>query len=131
VVSSSTETTTARRGDVWLVALGAGRRGEPGKTRPAVVVSVDELTTGAPGDLVVVVPLSSSLAPSALRIEVGPAAGVERSSRAICRAVRAVVPSRLVRRLGSVDPEVMEQIAATLTLILGLDRPATAPEPHG
>ncbi len=115
-----------RRRDVWLVALGAGRPGEPGKTRPAVVVSADELSTGAPGDLIVLVPLSSSLAPSALRIEIEPAAGIERSSRAICRGVRAVVPSRLVRRIGSVDPAVMEQIEAALTLILGIDRRATA-----
>ncbi|TXB91664.1 type II toxin-antitoxin system PemK/MazF family toxin, partial [Mycobacterium tuberculosis] len=32
-----------RRGDLWLVSLGAARAGEPGKHRPAVVVSVDEL----------------------------------------------------------------------------------------
>ncbi|MGF2943794.1 type II toxin-antitoxin system PemK/MazF family toxin, partial [Mycobacterium sp. Lab-001] len=35
-----------RRGDVWLVALGAARAGEPGKHRPAVIVSVDEILAG-------------------------------------------------------------------------------------
>jgi mRNA interferase MazF len=110
------------RGEVWLVALGAGRAGEPGKTRPAIVVSADELSTGAPGELIVVVPLSSSLAPSALRIEIPPAAGIERSSRAVCRAVRAVVRSRLVRRIGSVNPANLEQVDTALTLILGLGR---------
>ncbi len=118
-------TDAAHRRDVWLVALGAGRGGEPGKTRPAVVVSVDELNSGAPGDLIVVVPLSSSLAPSALRIEIEPATGIEHPSRAVCRAVRAVVPSRLVRRVGSVDAATMEQIETTLALVLGLDRKAT------
>ncbi len=119
-------TETPRRGDVWLVALGAGRAGEPGKTRPAIVVSVDELSTGAPGDLIVVVPLTSSLAASALRIEIEPAAGIERSSRAICRAIRAVVAARLVRQIGVVDPATMGRIEATLALILGLDRTARA-----
>lgn len=114
-------TDTPRRGDVWLVALGAGRAGEPGKTRPAIVVSVDELSTGAPGELIVVVPLSSSLAPSALRIEIEPAAGIERASRAVCRALRAVVRARLVRRIGSVTPANMEQAETALTLILGLE----------
>ncbi len=117
-------TDAPRRGDVWLVALGAGRAGEPGKTRPAIIVSVDELSTGAPGELIVVVPLSSSLAPSALRIEIEPAAGIERASRAVCRAVRAVVRSRLVRRIGSVTPANMEQVETALTLILGLGRRA-------
>jgi mRNA interferase MazF len=114
------------RGDVWLVALGAGRAGEPGKTRPAVVVSVDDLSTGAPEELVVVVPMSSSLAPSALRIEVEPDAGVERASRAVCRAVRAVVRARFVRRIGNVTPAEMDQIEGTLTLILGLTRTAAS-----
>jgi hypothetical protein len=36
------------RGDVWLAALGPGRAGGPGNTRPAVIVSVDELSTRAP-----------------------------------------------------------------------------------
>ncbi|MGH8996076.1 MAG: type II toxin-antitoxin system PemK/MazF family toxin [Acidimicrobiales bacterium] len=115
-------TEAPRRGDVWLVALGAGRAGEPGKTRPAIVASVDELSTGAPGELIVVVPLSSSLAPSALRVEIAPAAGIDRASRAVCRAVRAVVPSRLVRRVGRVTPADMEQLEAALTLILGIER---------
>jgi len=76
-----------RRGDVWLVALGAGRAGEPGKTRPAIIVSVDELSTGAPEELIVVVPVSSSLAASALvnaarkltpyrRLKIDPLSGV-------------------------------------------------------
>ncbi len=111
-----------RRGEVWLVALGAARAGEPGgKTRPAVVVSVDQLSTGGPTDLVVVVPLSSSRAPSAIRVEVGVEVGVDRPSRAMCRSVRSVVASRLVRRVGRVEPATMGRIEASLVLILGLD----------
>lgn len=113
---------TPRRGEVWLVSLSSGRAGEPGKNRPAIVMSADELSTGAPGDLIVVVPLSSSVAPSRLRVDVAPIGGVDRPSRAVCRAVRAVVLSRFVRRIGSVDPLTMEQIETALALILGLDR---------
>ncbi len=104
------------------MSLGAGRDGEPGKTRPAIIVSVDQLSTGTPGELIVVVPLSSAVAPSALRVEIDPTTGVERASRAVCRAVRAVVASRLVRRLGRVSPAEMEQVEAALALILGLER---------
>ncbi|MGH9292960.1 MAG: type II toxin-antitoxin system PemK/MazF family toxin, partial [Acidimicrobiales bacterium] len=116
-----------RRGDIWLVALGAGRSGEPAKTRPAIVVSVDELSTGATEELIVVVPVSSSMAPSALRVELEPAVGIERVSRAVCRALRAVVRSRLLRRIGRVTPANMEQIETTLALILGLESTATVP----
>lgn len=117
-------TDAPRRGEIWLVALGAARAGEPGKTRPAVVVSVDDLSTGVSEELVVVVPLSSSAASSALRVDITPGAGVDRPSRAICRAVRSVVRSRLARRLGRVEPAAMEQIETALALILGLDSSA-------
>lgn len=120
-------TDAPRRREVWLVALGAGRAGEPSKTRPAIVVSADELSIGIPEELIVVVPLSSSLAPSALRIDVAPDAGIERPSRAVCRAVRAVVSSRFVRRIGSVDQATMEHVEMALALILELDHKPAAP----
>lgn len=86
------------------------------------MVSANELSTGIPDELIVVVPLASSLAPSALRIDVAPDAGIERPSLAACRAVRAVVSSRFVRRIGSVDQATMEQVEMALALILELDR---------
>ncbi|MDR0594126.1 MAG: type II toxin-antitoxin system PemK/MazF family toxin, partial [Bifidobacteriaceae bacterium] len=65
------------RGEVWLVALGAGRAGEPAKNRPAVIVSSTALNTGRPRDLIDIVPISWSLAPSALRPGIPQSAGVE------------------------------------------------------
>jgi mRNA interferase MazF len=112
--------TEPRRGEVWLVAFGAARRGEPGKHRPAVVISVDRLSAGTVADLVVVVPLSSSSAPSALRPEVADIEGVDRPSRAICRAVRGVARPRLSRRVGMLTPEKLIEVETALGLILGL-----------
>lgn len=109
------------RGEVWLVAMGAARAGEPGKNRPAVVVSVDRLTTGAADELIVVVPLSSSRAPSLLRPEVSPKEGVDRASRAICRGIRAVARGRLLHRTGALTPATLSEIERALALILGLD----------
>lgn len=110
-----------RRGEVWLVSLGAARTGEPGKNRPAVVVSVDALNVCAPDELVVVVPLSSSRAPSALRPEVSGIEGLDRQSRAICRAIRAVARARLLRRLGALAPETLLEIETALALLIGID----------
>jgi mRNA interferase MazF len=111
-----------RRGEVWLVAFGAARRGEPGKHRPAVVISADQLSAGTVADLIVVVPLSGSSAPSALRPEVEGIEGVDRPSRAICRAVRGVARPRLMRRLGTLTPEKLIEVETALGLILGLAR---------
>jgi len=111
---------TPRRGDIWLVSFGAARAGEPGKNRPAVVVSVDDLNSDVPEDLIVVVPLSRSRAPSAMRPEVAPTDGVDYPSRAICRGVRAIARSRLLRPLGALPSQVLDEFDKTLSLVLAL-----------
>ena len=109
-----------RRGDIWLVALGAARAGEPGKHRPAVIVSVDDILTGIDDELVVVVPVSSSRPGSPLRPDVSPAEGVDTASVAVCRSVRAVARTRLLERLGTLTPNTMLQVERALALILGI-----------
>jgi len=109
-----------RRGEIWLVSLGAARRGEPGKNRPAIVISVDELVTGNEDELIVVVPLSSSRAPSKLRPPVSPSKGIAASSAAICRGVRALARHRLLRRIGATSPEALAEVEDALAIVLGL-----------
>jgi mRNA interferase MazF len=109
-----------RRGEIWLVSLGAARKGEPGKNRPAIVVSVDEIVAGAEHELFVVVPVSSSRAPSLLRPRVSPEEGIDGESAAICRSVRAVSRSRLLRPVGRLKPETMREVETALAAVLGL-----------
>jgi mRNA interferase MazF len=109
-----------RRGELWLVALGAARAGEPGKHRPAVVVSVDEILTGLDDELVVVVPVSTSRTASPLRPLVSPTEGVDTESVAVCRGIRAVARTRILERLGTLAPDTMRQIEHALVLILGI-----------
>jgi mRNA interferase MazF len=113
--------TEPRRGEVWLVSLGAARKGEPGKNRPAIVVSVDELLTGSDEDLVVVVPLSSSRATSILRPPVPRSAGSDANSAAIPRALRAVARRRLLRRIGKAGSRTLGEIEEALVTVLGLE----------
>ncbi|HUL45476.1 MAG TPA: type II toxin-antitoxin system PemK/MazF family toxin [Steroidobacteraceae bacterium] len=113
--------TEPRRGELWLVSLGAARAREPGKNRPAIVVSVDELLAGTAEELVVVVPVSASRAPSALRPSVDAREGVDRPSVAVPRAIRAVGRDRLLRALGRARPETLGAVETALKLILGLD----------
>ncbi len=105
---------------MWLTALGAARPGEPGKNRPVIVVSADLLMAGPPHELIVVVPLSSSLPPLTLRPEVGDVEGVDRSSLAIPRAIRGVARSRLLHKLGVLPPGKLAEIERVLTQVLGL-----------
>ncbi len=113
--------TDPRRGEVWLVSFGAAKKGEPGKNRPAIVVSVDEITVGVRDELFVVVPLSSSRAPSLLRPVLAPDEGIDEPSAAICRAVRAVARTRLLRRIGRTTPDTLAAVEDALAAILGID----------
>ncbi len=113
--------TEPRRGEIWLVALGAARKGEPGKNRPAIVVSVDEVAAGVEDELFVVVPLSGSRAPSPLRPEVSPTEGIDKQSSAICRGVRAVTRTRLLRPVGKANHETLSQVERALAMILGIE----------
>lgn len=110
--------TEPRRGEIWLAALGAGRRGEPGKNRPVVVLSANELLVGKDDELVVIVPFSSSVTPSLLRPAVDPSSGIDSPSAAVCRAIRGVARSRLLRCLGEVDAEKMSEIEQALGFVL-------------
>ncbi|HKZ14504.1 MAG TPA: type II toxin-antitoxin system PemK/MazF family toxin [Solirubrobacterales bacterium] len=112
------------RGEIWLVSLGSARKGEPGKNRPAIVISADELLGGVEDELVVVVPLSSSRAPSKLRPPVPRTSGIDNESAAIPRAIRAVSRRRLLRRLGRLEPETLAAVERTLMAVLALDASA-------
>jgi len=105
---------------VWLTSLGAARAGEPGKNRPAIVVSADRLMAGSAHEPVVVVPVSSTLPASALRPGLSDIQGVDRSSRAICGAIRGVARSRLLRRLGALTPATLAEVERALALMLDL-----------
>lgn len=115
---ASTEPT---RGEIWLVSLGAGRKGEPGKNRPAIVVSIDQILVGVEDELFVVVPVSSSRASSPLRPAVSPDEGIDTPSVAVCRGVRAVARTRLLRPIGKAGTETLREIERALAMILGIE----------
>jgi mRNA interferase MazF len=112
------------RGEIWLVSLGAARKGEPGKNCPAIVISADELLGGTEDETIVVVPLLSSRAPSKLRPPVSPVTGIDNGSAAMSRAIRAVSRRRLLRRLGKLEPETLVTVERALTTVLALDTSA-------
>ena len=115
------ESRTPSRGDVWLVAMGAARKGELGKNRPAVVVSQDRFLVGNQYDHITVVPLSASRPPKLLQPNIERGAGLERDSVAICDFPRACVPSRFLRYLGSVSDETLSAIVQARAIIEGWD----------
>ena len=110
------------RGELWLAALGAARAGEPGKTRPVLILTPGELSTGSTRDLVSVVPVSSSAGPARLRPRIDGGGALNANSVAVVRAVRSVARQRLVRQIGQATKNEQAAVDAALLLALGLVR---------
>jgi mRNA interferase MazF len=118
----ATESPEPSRGQVWLVRFGASEPGEPGKNRPAIIVSIDSLRTGSERDLFVVVPISATEPGSQMRPPVAPAdAGIDRPSIAVPAAVRSVSRARLLRHIGDVPLDTLQAVEQALAVVLGLD----------
>ena len=109
------------RGEIWLVALGAARKGEIGKTRPALVVSVDGLQAGTPHDRITVVPFTTNARqqPNMIQPQVPAGQGLEQNSVVLCDAPRAIVPSRFVCRLGEAPDDLFEKVMMARSFVEG------------
>ena len=91
--------TFPRRGEVWLVNLDPVTGSEMAKSRPALVLSPDELNAYL--HTVIVVPLTSTIRHYPFRADVRFAR--RRGSLAVDQ-VRALDRTRLTRRVGTLDP---------------------------
>ncbi len=99
-----------RRGDVVVVNLDPTIGVEIRKTRPAIVVSNDSINRLS--QLAVVVPLTkntAALSPSHAVIPKG-IAGLTFTSKAVTEQIKAVDKRRLVRRLGSLPPQLLGEV---------------------
>jgi mRNA-degrading endonuclease toxin of MazEF toxin-antitoxin module len=53
---------------------------------------------------------------------VSPEEGIDGESAAICRGMRAVSRSRLLRQIGRLNPETTREVEQAVATILGIDR---------
>jgi mRNA interferase MazF len=112
------------RGEVWEVNLDPTIGAEIKKTRPCIIVNRDSL---ARLPLRIIVPVTEwnpafASAPWHVPIEAVPGNGLSKKSSADTFQVRSISQQRLVRRLGTVAPDIMEQIAKGLALSLALEQ---------
>jgi mRNA interferase MazF len=115
-------TDAPERGELWLATLGAARPGEPGKTRPVLILTPGALSTGSMRDLCSVVPVSSSAGAARLRPPIEAGGELNENSVAVVRAVRSVARQRLVKPIGRVSEKEQAAVDAALLLTLGLVR---------
>ena len=110
---------TPRRGDVWLVALDPTLGHEIQKTRPAVVVTNDIYNQA--NWVLLVLPLTSHAHAEYDQVLIQPPeAGLKKASVTLPDQLRAVDRQRLVKRLGRLKADTMQQVDRTLKIVLDL-----------
>ena len=107
-------------GEVWQVNLDPVIGHEQGRTRPALIVSVNEFNK-SPAGLVTVVPITSKDrgVRSHVRID-PPEGGLTARSFALCDQVRSISDERLLSRWGMASETTMKEVGSLLRMLLGL-----------
>ena len=108
------------RGEVWLARLPRAVGAELQRVRPAVIVNSPAFDA-AP--VRIIVPLTTWLAAftesgNKLLVEATERNGLDADSAADYLQVRSVSVERLVRRIGSLDAELVEEIVAGIVIAL-------------
>ena len=111
-----------KRGDVYFARLDPTEGSEQAGIRPVIVVSRDAINRASP--VVVAVPCTTYRAgrrvyPSQVVLR-SPEGGLRADSLVLGEQMRAVAKSRLVKRLGSLSAECLEQVDKILLITLDL-----------
>jgi mRNA interferase MazF len=108
------------RGDIWMVNLDPVVGHEQAGTRPALIVSVDELNHG-PAELVTVLPMTTTERELASRVRVPKdQGGLWETSYIKCEEVRTISKDRLLRKMGTPDTKYLLQAMTNVRFFLGL-----------
>ena len=111
-----------RRGDLWMVNLNPTIGREQAGTRPALVISVDELNHSA-ADLFIALPVTTreKKIRSHVAIDVDESeSGLRSRSFIKCEDIRSISVRRLEHRLGSVSSGTLAAVEDRLRILLGI-----------
>ncbi|MBR8835413.1 MAG: type II toxin-antitoxin system PemK/MazF family toxin [Stigonema ocellatum SAG 48.90 = DSM 106950] len=111
------------RGEIWLFNSDPTVGDEIGKTRPAIIVNNDEIGTLR---LKVVVPITAWNDAFAevlwmVRLEPSTENGLSKTSAADTFQVRSISQQRLIRKLGILSDEQMQNISKALAVVLSIN----------
>ena len=113
-----------KQGEIWLINLDPTIGAEIKKTRPALLVSDDNL---GKLPLRVIVPITEwksryEIAPWMVLLTPNTENKLAKDSAADCFQIRSVSNERFVKRIGSVSTALMDNIKIALSRVLSLER---------
>ena len=108
------------RGQIWLIDLNPVVGHEQGETRPALVISDDQLNQG-PSGLVTVLPITTTERNIPIHVKiVRGVGGLSKDSWVLCDQIRTVSIERLIKPYEPVGPNVMKEVEERVKIALGL-----------
>jgi len=113
-----------RQGEIWLINLDPTVGAEMNKTRPAVIVSHDQL---GKLPLKIIAPITDwknhySIAPWMIKINPSNQNGLTKKSSIDCFQVRSVSKDRLIKRVGHITSTEILQVQEGIIKVIGYDR---------
>ena len=110
------------RGQIWLYRAAPSIGDEIGKTRPCIIVSNDEIGVLR---LKVIVPITGwndvfAKVPWMVRIEPTSENGLSKLSAADAFQVRSVSQERLIKQVGTISEEIIQEIGQALAVVLNI-----------
>jgi mRNA interferase MazF len=109
-----------RRGEIFLVNLDPALGSETNKTRPALVISND--INNKFSSTVTVIPITSNVK-KVFPFEVlfpSERSGLPKTSKAKCNQIRTIDIRRLIKPLGKIPVETMQEVEDALRIHLGM-----------
>lgn len=110
------------RGEIWLINLDPSIGAEITKSRPAVIINVDEIGILP---LRVIVPITTwkehySQAPWLVKIQPTKENGLDQTSAADAFQIRSLSIERFIHSIGKVDSEMLSSILEAVQVVLGM-----------
>ena len=113
------------RGEVYWADLSPRSGSEQTGRRPVIVVSHDGFNQTPAWRSIIVIPISTSASHGRRGLTVveipGGAAGLPKTSSAVCHQVTTLDRAKLNKRIGSLPPEFLREVDAALKAALDLD----------
>jgi mRNA interferase MazF len=111
-----------KQSEIWLIDLDPTKGAEIQKIRPAIIIN-DDILGKLP--LKIVVPITDwkekfNLAPWMVKIEPSDTNGLNKISTADCFQVRSLSQERLIKKIGTIDSEILFEIKDALKKVFDL-----------
>lgn len=111
-----------KQGEIWLIDLDPTKGAEIQKKRPAIIVN-DNVLGRLP--LKIIVPITDwkeryNIASWMIQLTPNAQNGLSKESAADCFQVRSVSQERLIKKLGSIDKNTLDEIKDALKKVFGM-----------